>query len=383
MFIRITLLPHITLLLISIFLSSQTLATQPKIVWFSTLQQDISDKSGFWRSVHDLVVASAQDLDIDFRIYYAEENFLKMHRQVNMILDNPKTRPDGIIFHNYKKMAPYILDKAEQLRVKSLIFNSGLNDGKLPLFPRKNYKHWIGQILPDDEFAGAELLHCLKSAATNMFNNSKKYKFTVLAMEGNPSSKAYQSRKIGLQRALKINSDMHFTQFFPADWSRSKARKMLPTMVARYPKVNILWSANDNMALGLIDAAKDSDLTFGKNAVVGGIDWLAESIEAIQKGDMACSVGGHFVDGMWSLILMYDYLNGFDFIDESKELNHQATFHTKMAVINKYNVNTFGQLRRKLQPENLSKHDFRQYSRTHNSKIKQYNFSIAELLQEL
>jgi len=380
---RITLLAHMTLLL-SIFFSSPIFATPQKIVWFSTLQQDISDKSGFWRSVHDLIVASAEDLDVDFRIYYAEENFLKMHKQVNKVLDNPDTRPDGIIFHNYKKMAPYILEKAEQLKVKSFIFNSGLNDGKLQIHPRQNYKHWIGQMLPDDEFAGSELLRCLKSAAINLNRKSRNDSFSILAMEGNPSSKAYKSRKEGLRRALIIDSNLNFTQYFPADWSRSKARKMFPTMLARYPEVSIIWSANDNMALGLIDAAKNSNLTFfGKKAVVGGIDWLAESIEAIKQGDMACSVGGHFVEGMWSLILMYDYLNGFDFIDESKELSHRATFHTKMAAINVNNVGAYSQLIKKLQPENLSKYNFRKYSRTHNSKTKQYDFSINELLQQL
>jgi len=382
MLIRITLLPYIMLLL-SLFFSSLSLAASPKIVWFSTLQQDVSDKSGFWRSVHDLVVATAQDLDINFRVYYAEENFLKMHEQVNKVLDNPETRPDGIIFHNYKKMAPYILKKAEALKVKSFIFNSGLNDGKRQLFPRQNYQHWVGQMLPDDEFAGAELLRCLKSAAQNLYTNSRKDSFTVLAMEGNPSSKAYKSRKIGLRRALINNPYLNFTQYFPADWSRSKAREMFPTMLARYPDVNIFWSANDNMALGLIDAAKNSDLIFGKNAVVGGIDWLSESIGAIKQGSMACSVGGHFVEGMWSLILMYDYINGFDFINESKKRSQHATLHTKMAAIDRKNVETFSQLAKKLKPENLTKHDFRQYSRTHNAKIERYNFSITEFLQQL
>ena len=158
---------------------------------------------------------------------------------------------------------------------------------------------------------------------------------------------------------------------------------MFPTMLARYPEVNIFWAANDNMALGLLDAAHNSQLVFGKNAVVGGIDWLAESIEAIKQGSMACSIGGHFVEGMWSLILMYDYLNGFNFVNESKKRSHRATFHTKMAAINKNNVGTFKQLAKKLRPTNLSMHDFRKYSRSHNPKIKQYNFSITELLQQL
>ena len=371
------------ILLIILGLCSFSLSAKPKIVWFSTLQQDLSDKSGFWKSLHDLIAATAQDLDVDFRIYYAEENFLKMHHQVNTVLSNKKNRPDGIIFHNYKKLAPLILKQAEQFGVKSFVFNSGLNAETQTLFPRQKYKHWIGQMLPDDAFAGEELMRCLMTAANEHAQNVGTGPLQVLAMEGNPSSRAYQARRIGLGRFLQSHANLKFTQFFPADWSRSKASQMFPTMLGRYPNVRILWSANDNMALGLIDAARKSKLTLGKDIFVGGVDWLAESVEAIQRGEMSCSIGGHFVEGMWALILMYDYLNGFDFSERQYNSNHPGTLHTKMAAITPMNVKNFGDLGKKLLPENLAKTDFSQYSRSHNSDTFEYDFSIKRFLGQL
>lgn len=87
-------------------------AATPKVVWFSTLQEDLSDKSGFWKNIHDLIVAAAEDLDIELDIRYAEENFIKMKAQVDETLSDPKNRPDGIIFHNYKLLGEKILAKA-------------------------------------------------------------------------------------------------------------------------------------------------------------------------------------------------------------------------------------------------------------------------------
>jgi ABC-type sugar transport system substrate-binding protein len=175
------------IILVAFSLSSQAIAA-PRIVWFSTLQEDLSDKSGFWKNVHDLIVAAAQDLEVDLEIRYAEENFIKMKAQVDEVLSNPALRPDGIIFHNYKLLGEKILAKAEAMGVKSIIFNSGFGSEGSALVPRKKYSQWIGQILPDDRFAGMKLLYELTKAAAKI---KKKQPFYTIAMEGNRSSRAY------------------------------------------------------------------------------------------------------------------------------------------------------------------------------------------------
>lgn len=366
------------LVLLGMAITPQTIAA-PKIAWFSTLQEDLSEKSGFWLRVHDLIRAAGEDLDADVQIYYAEENFIKMNAQAERILSDPQTRPDGIIFHNYKRVGEKILLKAESYGVKSLIFNSGMPKDSEALTPRTKYKHWIGEILPDDEKAGAELLLQLKLAARRLSPDSlTQPPLSVLAMEGNLSSSAYLSRRAGMQSVLANSKDYQFLQFVPADWSRKIASSQFNTIYARYPDVKILWAGNDNMALGLIDGAQNAAKRPGVDFVVGGIDWLPEALEAIRAETMAVSVGGHFVEGMWALILMYDYLNGIDF-----QPKYGISLRTRMFAITKQVLDQYGDLDAKLAPKNLSKMDYRTLTKTHNPALNDYPFDVSLLLGRL
>ena len=367
-------------LFIAALLFCSVSTAQTKIAWFSTIQEDLSDKSGFWSRVHGLIVAAAEDLDVDFKVYYAEESHIRLLSQVNAILSDPKSRPDGIIFHNYKNTGERLLAKAEQYGVKSLIFNAGFtNSDETSLHPRQKYKHWIGEILPDDQFAGAELLEQLYKVATKLekFSHSKEIK--VLALEGNLSSGAYIARKSGFQQKLKELPNATFTQYVPAEWSRESASRKFDTIFYRYPNLRIVWAANDNMALGILDAAsKTKGAKPNEDFVVGGVDWLPESFESIKDGRMAVTIGGHFVEGMWALILLYDYLNGFDFADA-----HGTSLRTQMLAVNKALLGEYGDLTQKLEADRLSQFDFRALSITHKNNGQPYDFSIERFLGSL
>lgn len=348
------------------------LADQTHIIWFSTLHADTSEKSGFWGRVHDLTVAAAKDLNLKFEVYYAEENYVRLKQQVSKVLQNPELRPDGIIFHNYKLTGEQILKQAEAFGVKSIIFNAGLQEEK-GYQPRIEYKHWVGEILPDDGFAGAELLRYLTRKAHTLKTNRSTE--GVVAMAGNPSSAAYQARARGLLAEIEKHPELEFRQFVPADWSRDTAKKQIPVINKRYPDNRIYWAANDNMALGLLDGAKAMGLTPGRDFVTGGIDWLPEALEQVASGRMETSVGGHFVEGMWALILLYDYLNGYDFADE-----HGARLSTKMLALTKENLAVFGDIGFTFSEDELDKVDFSRLSKTDNPELEAYPLNIGALL---
>lgn len=139
-----------------------------------------------------------------------------------------------------------------------------------------------------------------------------------------------------------------------------------------------MWAANDNMALGLIDGAKEEGMRPGKDFVVGGIDWLPEALDAVKNGQMAVSIGGHFVEGMWALIMMYDYLNGFDFKED-----HGVSIQTRMLALDKIAIDKLGNLTEKFSQSNLNRVDFSHFSKTHNPELKSYTFDIASLLSRL
>jgi len=60
---------------------SAVLSAQPRIAWFSTLHPDLSEKSGFWSRVHDLVVAAGEDLDVGIWIFIMPRKTLSKCRR--------------------------------------------------------------------------------------------------------------------------------------------------------------------------------------------------------------------------------------------------------------------------------------------------------------
>lgn len=77
--------------------------------------------------------------------------------------------------------------------------------------------------------------------------------------------------------------------------------------------INIVWAANDPMALGAVEAARLSGAIPGSNFFVGGINWDEPALAAIKDGVLSVSVGGHFMTGGWELVMLYDYHHGRDF----------------------------------------------------------------------
>ena len=128
--------------------------------------------------------------------------------------------------------------------------------------------------------------------------------------------------------------------------------------------MNIVWSANDNMALGVVKAIEELDIK--GVLVVGGVDWDKAAREAVEQGTLHVSVGGHFLDGAWAAVLLYDYLNGVDFANEKTQ------FESPMVGMNHYNVQTLSPFL-SLDRQSL---DFSQFSKSKNPLLKLYALDL-------
>ena len=97
--------------------------------------------------------------------------------------------------------------------------------------------------------------------------------------------------------------------------------------------------------------------------------WLGEMLLAQE------SIATHeiFLQGGWALILLHDYLQGFDFVEES--LSFPSYNQPSIHPIAPKPLKTF-------QANNWSKIDFKQFSKRYNPELKQYNFSLATLIQQ-
>jgi hypothetical protein len=87
---------------------------------------------------------------------------------------------------------------------------------------------------------------------------------------------------------------------------------------------------------------------------------------------MSTSVGGHFLEGAWSLILVHDYHYGIDFVDDPG-----VRFMTSMHSITSDTVQDYSD---KLGNPEWNRIDFKQFSKKHNPVLEKYDFSLSGLL---
>lgn len=108
--------------------------------------------------------------------------------------------------------------------------------------------------------------------------------------------------------------------------------------------------------------------------LVGGIDWTQGAINAISEGKIMVSIGGYFMEGSWVLILMYDYLKGHDFKDESIDMR------SEMYALTRKNVDIYLELFDSL---DWGKIDFTKFSKFLNPELEKYPFHLKSISQQL
>jgi ribose transport system substrate-binding protein len=71
-----------------------------------------------------------------------------------------------------------------------------------------------------------------------------------------------------------------------ADWDRNRAREITATWIKNFPNLKAIFSNNDGMALGVVEAVRDS----GKDILVVGVDGIGEAYESIRNGYLDATI---------------------------------------------------------------------------------------------
>ena len=314
-----------------------------------------------WQSQIKFAQAAANDLGITLQVYDANNQSKTMLRQVTEACEKGV---DGILFMNYEQVGEKILTIAEHYKIPSILYNTEFISSDMP--PRTTYQFWKGSITPDDKKAGALLAEqlLLKAEVQKLEN------IHMLVINGNMKELSAQYRNQGLYQFIKHHPKVLVVSEADTgiNWSRNEAKRQFKAHYQQHPNINMIWAASDELALGARDAMAELSLPMD-SIIVGGIDWLPEALHIIKGQAPYISVGGHFTEAAWGLILLTDYLNGNDFAAESTQ------FHSQMYAINHQNINMFNSFIN----DNWQRIDFNALSKTRENG-KFYNFSIKHLL---
>jgi len=174
---------------------------------------------------------------------------------------------------------------------------------------------------------------------------------------------------------LKDNPDVELKQVVYGEWNQERTKKQTIGMLKRYSDIKIIWAANDPMAMGVLDALEFMGKKAGKDVFVGGLNWSSPALSEVKNGKMVTTVGGHFMCGGWSLVLLYDYHNRLDF----KRAEGTEVKVNVFGAIDKYNVDNYLKY---LGDQNWNKIDFKKFSKIENESLENYEFGLEPILRQ-
>ncbi len=264
----------------------------------------------FWVSYSQFMQAAAKDLSMDLRIQYSERNAETTIKQAREALQGPN-RPDYLVFVNELYVAPEILRLAQGSGVKLFLVNNGLTADQMRLLGAQPERcpDWLGSLVPNNEEGGylmlKELIRLHRPVAPGQV-------IDLVAFSGLKITPAAQQREKGMMRALAEHPEVRLRQLVYGGWTRERAYEQARLLFKRYPHTSLVWSANDEMAFGAMQAYAETGGQPGKDALFSAVNNSPTALQALLEGRLSVLLGGHFTLGGWALVQLHDYDLGVD-----------------------------------------------------------------------
>jgi ABC-type sugar transport system substrate-binding protein len=329
----------------------------------------------YWVTAARAMQAAATELGMRLEVRYAERDHLRAIKFARDIAALPAAkRPDFVIMSNDNGTGPEMLRILDGAGVKTFLAFSALPpEGRAEMgAPREKFKLWIGSLEPHAEDAGYLTAKSIIDQARKANAKRADGKLHMIAIAGDRGTPSSIRRNAGMERAVMEAGDVVLDQVVYAGWTRDKAAEQAEWLFARHPDARIVWSGNDLMAFGAMQAWEKRGGTPGKDAWFSGVNTSREAMDAVLSGRLSALAGGHFINGAWAVVMVYDYAHGHDFAGEGLELDRPMFTLFDAARATTY-LGRFG--------EKFDRIDFRRYSKALNPRLKRYDFDFGQLLR--
>lgn len=108
----------------------------------------------------------------------------------------------------------------------------------------------------------------------------------IVGLEGKPSVPTSRARVQGLRETVGKYPGIELLDLAVGDLLQAPAKAAMAGLLGKHPKIDGVWTANDLMALGALDALAEA----GRTAKVVGINALPSAVDCIERGTMLASV---------------------------------------------------------------------------------------------
>jgi ribose transport system substrate-binding protein len=281
-----------------------------------------SASSEYWASFNDGARAVAKSTSAPFQALASEFEGQKHLEQF------------GALFSRGCDNCAVTIDPASTAYTKALV-NAAIKGGAwiVTLWNKTDDfhpgdKHWVAHTTFDGVDSGYKNTTALIDAIGGKGN--------IVALRGIPDNPPAIGRRAGMQKALTEHPDVKLLDEQVGNWDANQGQQITETWLAKYgDKIDGVFSANDGMALGAIEALRAKGLN-GKVPVTGS-DGGKDALAAVKAGDMVSTM---FIDpavqGAVTAALAYAAAVGD--VDPEKLTHEQREFNLKQELVTKDNV---------------------------------------------
>lgn len=307
--------------------------------------------------------AASAALGVDLQIVYAERDHLTMLSQAEDLAARADA-PDYVVIVNEKSAGPQLLETLARSPAKVFVIHNDITaeQRRTTGNERERYPRWIGSAVPDNARGGWRLME-------ELYRQTPGREPLILGITGDPATPVSHERAQGVADYVAQAGRGRILQLANGDWSYADGERKADVLLARYPEANLMWAANDSMALGALRAAKARSAAVR----VGGMGGWPDAIESLAAGELAATAAGHYLIGAWAIVLLHDHYRGADFAPRggaAQKLDYLVVVNRERVA--HYDRGLF---------QDAAAIDYRSYSRALRPRSGGYDFRIDKLLR--
>jgi ribose transport system substrate-binding protein len=200
-------------------------------------------------------------------VHYVPKQPDSVDEQIAMVDQVLKDRPDAVIFIPVDDVA--MIDSVKRL-----------NEAKIPVV-------LVSNPIPGSfvTYVGADDFEIGYRQARYLFENLGG-KGRIVFIEGVPAAPTNRERVRGYKRAFAEFPRIEVLGSAIGNYQQPDARAVMAKLLAEHAQIDAVLSANDSMALGVLDALKAANRT----AIVIGINGILPAVKQIEAGAILASV---------------------------------------------------------------------------------------------
>jgi simple sugar transport system substrate-binding protein len=179
-----------------------------------------------------------------------------------------------------------VLEEAREAKIPVLICDREIN-----IKDESLYAGYLGTNMIQEGRSSAEyLLRKFVDPDTGQVLSDGKNNIRIVELRGTEGSSPAILRAHGFREILAEYPEFEIIYSASGDFLRSKGYELMCGILEYLQDIDVIYSHNDGMTLGAIDAMKERGIKPGEDIVIVTIDAEQAAIDALKRGEINCVV---------------------------------------------------------------------------------------------